>query len=287
MPDDEYIDPFAAHFRREPLTDAGVRVIVLSASEPGGTEDVGRSLHDLLRARGRDAEVATVDPAVGGMAAALDAGRDGASFPIVLVADGESPWTDAHLDPLLDAIDQCDHVVGRRRAGWVGSAGRWFAGVVWRWVFAVPVADVHSPYRLHRLDKLAAMPLQSASAFVNVELLAKATFLGHLIDEVDVPETDRPRARPRVNWGDVARVFRRPTFVRRLPSGPSEDPQRQDERDDGPGGENGERRGDGEPPRPFEDDRAEGVEQLRQGEGLDDRLRRVGEPIGGEKDARE
>ena len=56
-----------------------------------------------------------------------------------------------------------------------------------RLIFAVPLRDVHSPCRLHRLDKLAAIPLQSASSFLDTEILAKATFLGHLIDEVAIP----------------------------------------------------------------------------------------------------
>ena len=92
-----------------------------------------------------------------------------------------------HLDPLLEAIDQADHVVGRR------PAGRWENGhavagrLPRRLVFAVPLLDVHSPCRLHRLEKLTAIPLQSGSSFLDTEILAKATFLGHLLDEVDVP----------------------------------------------------------------------------------------------------
>ena len=105
----------------------------------------------------------------------------------MLVTTADEPWTKAHLEPLLEAINQCDHVIGCRptasRGNWAGHPG----SLVRRLIFAVPLHDVHSPCRLHRLDKLAVIPLQSASSFLDIEILAKATFLGHLIDEVAVP----------------------------------------------------------------------------------------------------
>ena len=54
-------------------------------------------------------------------------------------------------------------------------------------VFAVPTLDVHSPCRLHRREKLEALSLQSSSRFLDIEILAKGTFLSHLLDEVPVP----------------------------------------------------------------------------------------------------
>src|SRR5438552_2711190 len=78
----------------------------------------------------------------------------------------------------------------------------------WWLLFAVPILDVHCPCRLHRLEAMAAIPLQSSSGFVDVEILAKATFLDHLIDEVRVPALAALPAR--ATWGDFVEVFRRP-----------------------------------------------------------------------------
>ena len=103
-----------------------------------------------------------------------------------------------------------------RRASSGGSAS-----LPWGSVFAVPVLDVHSPCRLHRREKLAAIPLQSASSFLDVEILAKATFLGHLIDEVDVPAA-APATVARAGLGRPGRrssadpvLVRRPAQVQR------------------------------------------------------------------------
>src|SRR5262249_7089658 len=114
-------------------------------------------------------------------------GLEGASLPLVLVTTAQESWTAAHLEPLLKAINHCDHVVGCRPArGWEWSRRR-LAMLPRRLIFGVPLLDIHSPCRIHRREKLAAIPLQSTSSFLDVEIFAKATFLGHLIDEVDVP----------------------------------------------------------------------------------------------------
>ncbi len=130
----------------------------------------------------------------------------------MLVTTAEEPWTAAHLTPLLEAIDHCDHVIGRRPAGSWARFGRWLASLPRRLVFAVPLRDIHSPCRLHRLDKLAAIPLQSSSSFLDLEILAKATFFGHLIDEVDVPPIRGPIG-SRGWWSDCRRLLRDPRFT--------------------------------------------------------------------------
>ncbi len=220
---------------------------------------------------GRPVECRIVAVAGSDLGCALTRGLEGAQLPLVLVTTAEEPWTEAHLDPLLKAIDHCDHVVGRRPAGPGASWKRWLAAMPRRLVFAVPLRDIHSPCRLHRLEKLAAIPLQSASSFLDVEILAKATFFGHLIDEVDVP----PLRGPRPLAGPVDRlptILRDPRFE--PPSGPAEEPQGQGECDDRPGGEDRQGRGDIEQPGPLEHDAPQRTDQLGQRQGLD-------EPLGG------
>ncbi len=106
----------------------------------------------------------------------------------MLVTTAEEPWTKAASRATSGShqpVRPCHWLPARAAAArnWTGLLG----SLVRRLVFAVPLRDVHSPCRLHRLDKLAAIPLQSASSFLDTEILAKATFLGHLIDEVAVP----------------------------------------------------------------------------------------------------
>jgi hypothetical protein len=246
---DEFDDPFEAHFRRAPLPGAAVRVIVLARHDRTTAEEVARSLERLFAERGRGVESVVVVVGERGAGAALREGLEGASAPLALVTTSRELGASEHIDPLLKAIDHCDHVFGRRRVGWLAQVGRWVGRLPWRLIFAVPVYDVHSPYRLHRREKLAAIPLQSVSSFLDVEILAKATFLGHLIDEVEVPPTESVLGD--LSWHDFAEVFRNPLFLQ--PSGPAEPAEGEDERDDGPDGEDQQRGGDVEPPRPFED----------------------------------
>ena len=178
-------DPFAEHQRRDPLPNAGIRIVMLTDSPGETATGVIEPLAELIARLGRPVEhrIVLVSRELG-MGQALHRGLKGAHLPLVLVTTACEPWTKAHLDPLLEAIDGCDHVIGSRpalaaRSGPTHSA-RWFGG----WFSRLPLHDVYSPCRLHRLDKLEVMPFQSASSFLDVEILAKATFLGHLIDEV-------------------------------------------------------------------------------------------------------
>jgi glycosyltransferase involved in cell wall biosynthesis len=100
--------------------------------------------------------------------------------------------------------------------GWKRHLGRWFV----RLWFGVRNQDVSCPFRLARRSIFARIPLQSDGAFVHVEMLAKANFLGHLLgEEVPlgdrsrpvVPEEDRADARSH-RFAEVLRVVRTPTF---------------------------------------------------------------------------
>jgi hypothetical protein len=255
-------DPFAVHFHREPMGATGIDLLVLSDST-GGDVDLSawEASVDWLRAEGRT---------VGVVAEVLDRGEprigerirrfvDRSEQPIVAICRAERPPSREHWEPLLKALDQADHVVGRRPASPPGAFGRSLARLVRRIVLGVPVADVHSPMRLHRAEKLREIPLQSGSSFVDVEVLAKATFLGHVLDEPAIPALPGRTW----NWGrlrDLAAVFKHPTF-RRPPEPepdlrPLEESQGEPEGADRPGGENRQGAGDLESaePRPFQQD---------------------------------
>lgn len=263
-------DPFAVHFHREPMDAAGVAVVVLSngPADPEASTAWAESL-DWLRADGRPIEVViqVVDPArprVGDLIQQAIASRP---HPIVAVVASAEPPSQAHWTPLLKALDQADHVVGGRPAGAAASIGRNLARIVRRLVFGVPVADVHSPLRLHRAERLKEIPLQSLSSFVDVEILAKATFLGHILDEAKIPELGGSRWR-KGSFRDLNVVFKRPTF-RRPPehrSRPLEEPQGEPEGPDGPGQEHAQGQEDAgvDQAGPFQDDQAKAADELSQ-----------------------
>ncbi len=97
--------------------------------------------------------------------------------------------------------------------GWLGWR-RHLAGWLARVIFAVPYRDVSCPFRLFRREILHRLPIQSDSAFAHVELLAKATFLGHLVAE-EQPLDVRPgpyRHDARAIWADARRLFQQPDF---------------------------------------------------------------------------
>jgi hypothetical protein len=278
-------DPFTEHQRRDPLPDAGIRVVMLTDMPAESAGGVMEPLAELISASGRPVERRIIPVSrEQGMGEALKRGLRGARLPLVLVTTACEPWTKAHLEPLLHAIDGCDHVIGcrpqSRRAAWTDPVG----SLTRRLVFALPLRDVYSPCRLHRLDKLEGMPFQSVSSFLDVEILAKATFLGHLIDEVEVP----PLGGLTVSagwWTDWNRILRHPNFVGS--SGPAEEAQCQYERDDGPGGEDQDGCADIEKSRPLEQHPSQRADQLSEWQGLYERLGGRGETVRGEEYAGE
>jgi hypothetical protein len=278
------LDPIEAACRREPMDGAGVRVIVLAGADREAAERVARSVEKLVAARERKAESVVVPVAeCDGLHHALARGLENAKLPLVVVTTADAAWTAAHLGPLLKGIDKSDHVFGCRAAAFWERVRRWLSALRWRFLFAVPFVDVHSPFRMHRLEKLAAIPLQSASGFVDIEILAKATFLGHVLDEVPVPRLET--LAPNFSWRDFVTVFNRPNFKRL--SRPAEDSQGEQKGEDRPGGEDPQGGSHGEEIRPAQDDHPQGTDELREGQGLDEGLHRAGEILGFEEHAGE
>ncbi len=236
-------DPFSAHFKRDPLPGAGIRIVILTELPSEHAEAVIAPLLRRIAELGRPVEQRIISVADHDLAEALRRGLEEAHMPLVLVTTAVEPWTADHLDPLVEAIDASDHVIGRRPKATRSRAANWVTKLLRKLIFAVPLDDVHSPCRLHRLEKLLAIVLQSKSSFLDTEILAKATFLGQLIDEVDVPPLPC-RVVGQGWWSDWNRLFKHPQFE--SPSSPPEKAECERERDDGPRGEDRHRR---EPPR--------------------------------------
>ncbi len=240
-------DPFEEHFARESRKNAAVLVMQWTGIDPRQAS-VGESLVALVRAAGREAELACAAslPHAGESLAAALAGR---TQPLVLISSATEPWQRTHLDPLLESIEKCDHTIGRRPAPGAGAGIRWLASWPRRILFAVPILDLHSPCQLHRREPLLEIVMQSRSRFLNLEILAKATFLGHLIDEVPVPALAGATSRTG-QFSDLSRVLKHPVF--RRPLAPAEHLEREREGHNRPGGEDADRGGDLHEPSPLE-----------------------------------
>lgn len=94
--------------------------------------------------------------------------------------------------------------------GWLGFREHWRSWIAWV-VFADPLTDPNCAFKLFRKSILDRFPIQSDGEFVHVELIAKATFLTCLMDEV--PLTPRPDPQPPTWWGEFWKVFRDPRFT--------------------------------------------------------------------------
>ena len=138
-----------------------------------------------------------------------------------------------HLAPLLEAIDHADHVVGCRPMS-RGDPSRLVGSLFRRMIFGVPLRDVHSPCRLHRLDKLLAIPLQSR--------IVVPRHRDPRQGDLSRP-SDRRSARPRLRGRSSSAGWWRIVIASceilgsLRPSGPAEEPQCQHEGDHSPGGE--------------------------------------------------
>jgi hypothetical protein len=182
-----------------------------------------------------------------GLGAALRTGLSAAGHPLLFYTTCDRQYQPAAFKLLLDRIDKVDLVTGIRvwqpvpawlkvlggvyRAvarvvfgvplgprqvwlGWSGWQRRWLA----RWVFGLRLQDPECAFRLFRRSIFGRIPIQSDGPFAQVEILAKANFLGCLFDEVAV--THHPRvgggitdgALPARTGAEAWRLFKEPDF---------------------------------------------------------------------------
>lgn len=177
-----------------------------------------------------------------GFGACLRTALAEAKHPLFFYTALDYPYTPSDIRPMLDRINARDEILGKQpdlisgcRSGiptpelvtWTGRAWRlfWrlFAGIPaqdphpwhgWpayryrvrtRWVYGVPLADVNSCFKLYRTAFLKRFPIQSDGDFVHTELVAKATFLTSIMDEMLL--TPKPDAVPPL--GDISADRRR------------------------------------------------------------------------------
>src|SRR5208337_2217010 len=120
-------DPLTAHLRRQPLPKAGARIVVITDSPDGSATVVVAPLVDWFAREDRALELRTVivDSRRPRLDQAMAAALDQATLPLVLITTATGLYGPEHLLPLLEAIDTCDHVLGKRPVGIVSRLLRW------------------------------------------------------------------------------------------------------------------------------------------------------------------
>ncbi len=157
-----------------------------------------------------------------GPGAAFRTGLAAAQYPLLLSAPCDRQYEPASLKAFLEAIDKVHLVSGCRVLApvpwWLRGVGLAYRGLVrlllgesrpplpgwlgWsgqarrlgaRLFFGVRLRDVECPFRLYRRSIFERIPIQSNGGFAQVEILAKANFLGCIMCEEEVPHRPRPR----------------------------------------------------------------------------------------------
>jgi glycosyltransferase involved in cell wall biosynthesis len=168
--------------------------------------------------------------------------------PIVFYTSTDHAWHPADLTRMLKSLDfkdeytgkQVEFVNGHRRGtapppfrkwmnriyrgfirialgylpeppkGWLGKSENRF----WwkcRILFGLRIGDINSKFKLFRKSILERIELQSNGEFIHAELLAKANFLGCMMDEIVLTDREPPKPAPDVRK-EMWEVFNDPRF---------------------------------------------------------------------------
>lgn len=218
-------------WEREPIKDSAISAIVPVPAGAGSIKATVDPLVEVLAKRGRGFEVLVVGEAgpsassesAGGLpgvrhlpaekaghGAALRTGLAAAQHPLILTFPATGEYEAGDLLKLLENIDRADVISGSRRG--LGWWARQRASLVPYLIFGLWFRDATCPVRLYRRRIFKRIPVQSASGFAEVEILAKANFLGCIFDEVEIAWKPGTVTVDAGATGDVWRVFNQPYF---------------------------------------------------------------------------
>ena len=196
-----------------------------------------------------------------GFGACLRTALAAAKHPLFAYSSLDYPYTPADLGKLLDRIGETDPGLNRQldavngcRTGrpvpgfwkaigvsfrlfcriacglrldplpaWLGFRAHLRSWTTWI-ILGNPFVDVNSAFKVFRKSVLDRFPIQSDGDFVHAELVAKATFIACIMDEL--PLTPRPDPVAPSWWTDFGRVLRNakfhpPAVVTPCPPGPA------------------------------------------------------------------
>jgi glycosyltransferase involved in cell wall biosynthesis len=188
-----------------------------------------------------------------GFGASIRTALEQSTQPLFFYTSGDPHWATADLARMLKSIEQKDEytgmlvqiVNGHRRglpipAGrkrlrklksffnrivfgyWLDTSKGWLGreeeSFWWRCrlQFGLRVGDINSAFKLFRRQVFDKMVLQSDGDFIHAEILAKANFLGTLMDEITLADKQTPGHLPDMS-AERKRVFKNPQFRSPLP----------------------------------------------------------------------
>lgn len=202
---------FDALFERPSLAGQGISVVIRphlsarSSSQALAPSAIVNKLLPLLAAQSRPAEILflvdsfpPVMPAarINGMRVRFvrsthpESGRSlmGAirqtRYSILLLVDEPVSIDGAELKQLLERLELCDIVVGRRSKRWSWASFAWPADRLLRSLLGIPFTDPFCPIKIGRREAVCEIHLDRDGILADLELLAKGTSLVRLVDEV-------------------------------------------------------------------------------------------------------
>ncbi len=144
-----------------------------------------------------------------GYGAALRAGLREARGDLVFFTDADLQFDIAELSKLLAHADEFDIVAGYRhprRDPWPRRVIAWVWGALVRWLFDLRVRDIDCAFKVFHRRVIEAIPMSSIGAFVNTEILVRATAAGFRIHQV--PVTHRRRRHGQQSGANVRVIAR-------------------------------------------------------------------------------
>lgn len=134
-----------------------------------------------------------------GYGAALRTGLRSARMEWIFFTDADNQFDLQDLTELLAASKGADIVAGYRsprRDPWGRRLLGWAWGRIVRGLYGLNVRDVDCAFKLFRREVLAEIPIESVGAFVNTEILVRASAAGFRIHQIPVRHFPRRAGSP-------------------------------------------------------------------------------------------
>ena len=236
----------------QPVLDALQRPFELLIVDDGSRDDT-RAQADLLASKNTRIRV-LCHPDRKGFGAAVRTALEAGKYPLFFYTSIDHGWNPGDLPRLLKGLAVKDEYTGKQveivnghRRGTAMPAGRRRLNWLWRafirivfgympepprgWLgaaenrywwkcrllFGLRVGDINSKFKLFRRHVFDRMALQSDGEFIHAEILAKANFLGCLMDEIVLGDRPDPPVVPDVRE-ELWKVFHDPRFRSPVPT---------------------------------------------------------------------